>query len=585
MNAEQVLINRHTWDSFSKSVRLFAQSQHVGGKAKGMFAVLILFMFGINGLNVLNSYIGRDFFTAIADRKMAEFIRLALIYIGVFGASTIVAVFYRYAEECLGLLWREWATRRSIIGYASNRVYYRLKTKGEIGNPDQRIADDIRTYTATTLSFLLMLLNGCFTVLAFSGVLWSISPRLFFVAVAYASAGTFLTFIFGRPLARLNYDQLDKEANFRASLTYLRGNAESVALSRREGHLIELSMTNLVDLAANFRRMIAINRNVNFFATGYNWLIQIIPALIVAPLFIRGQVDFGVITQSAIAFTQLLGAFSIIVTQFQSISSYTAVLSRLVSLMDAGEQERIAELSAPAFSKDEEQVAYTSLTLRSPRSGRVLIRDLSLAIPRGGNLLIRGQDETARSALFHATVGLWSVDEGHIVRPRLEQILLLTELPFLPPGTLRELLIRPWPEEELPNKRTLEECRIPQERIAETLRTLKIESLMQGFGLDNRHHWENTLPLSEQQLLVIARLILAAPRFTFLDRPSTTLSREQIDWILGMLRERSITYIVFEDEDSTGNLKNYDAVLELGSNGAWARRPVSNGLIVNENKA
>src|SRR5262244_1675896 len=42
----------------------------------------------------------------------------------------------------------------------------------------------------------------------------------------------------------------------------------------------------------------------SFFTTGYNYLIQIIPALIVAPRFIRGEVEFGVITQSAVAFTQ-----------------------------------------------------------------------------------------------------------------------------------------------------------------------------------------------------------------------------------------------------------------------------------------
>ena len=74
------------------------------------------------------------------------------------------------------------------------------------------------------------------------------------------------------------------------------------------------------------------NRNLGFFTTGYNYLIQIIPALIVAPLFIRGEVEFGVITQSAMAFAQLLGAFSLIVNQFQSISSFAAVIARLGAL-------------------------------------------------------------------------------------------------------------------------------------------------------------------------------------------------------------------------------------------------------------
>jgi vitamin B12/bleomycin/antimicrobial peptide transport system ATP-binding/permease protein len=254
VKAEGLHLDRHTWDSFVLIMKLFRKSQRVGRKAKWMFVGLILFLIGLNGLNVLNSYVSRDFMTAIEHRNLPEFIRLAMVYIGVFAMITIVSVIYTYTERFLGLVWREWATRVSMIGYAHQRVYYRLKTKGEIGNPDQRIADDIRSFSTTTISFVLIVLNASLTVIAFSGVMWSISPLLFVVAVLYAAIGTFLTFILGRPLVRLNYDQLDKEADLRSSLIYLRANAESVAVSRREGHLIQLNLRNLGNLVANFRR-------------------------------------------------------------------------------------------------------------------------------------------------------------------------------------------------------------------------------------------------------------------------------------------------------------------------------------------
>ena len=565
-------LNRQTWNRFIRMIRHFADSGATGRKAKWLFALLILFMLAINGLNVVNSYIGRYFMTAIENRNQAEFIRQALFYLGVFAASTLVAVIYRYFEERLGLLWREWATRRALTDYANHRVYYGLKQQGKIGNPDQRIADDIRTFTVTTLSFLLMMLNGSLTVIAFSGVLWSISPELFVVSVCYAATGSYLTIRFGRSLIRLNYDQLDKEANFRSSLIYLRSNAESVALSRREGHLLRLGLKNLDDLVQNFLRIIKINRNVNFFTTGYNWLIQIIPALIVAPLFIRGKVEFGVITQSAIAFTQLLGAFSLIVTQFQSISSYTAVLARLSSLSEAINKEKDAELSTSVFSKSEEQIAYQGLTLISPRSGRTLIKDLTLTIPHGTRLLVCGKDASARSALFHVTAGLGEVSAGHIVRPRLAQIVFMTETPFLPPGTLRELLLQPWPEIDQVSKRDLQEIEIPEKNILQTLKTLNLESLLSGFGgLDTRHHWENTLPLSDQQLLVIARILLAKPRFVFLERPGATLSPEQTDRVLNLFTEHEITYVAFAENGIS--LERYDAILELPGSGAWAFKP------------
>jgi putative ATP-binding cassette transporter len=584
VKVQRLHLNRRTWEIFVRNLKLFMTSEQVGGKAKWLLVTLILFLFGINALNVVNSYVGRDFMTAIENRKFEEFIRMALLYIGVFAASTLAAVLYRYAEERLGLLWRWWATRETILGYANDRVYYQLKKKGEIGNPDQRIADDIRSYCTITLSFALIILNASLTVIAFSGVMWTISPLLFVVSVLYAVVGTFMTVAFGRPLVRLNYDQLDKEANLRASLIYLRGNAESVAISRREGHLIQLSLKYLGDLAMNFRRIISINRNLGFFTTGYNWMIQIIPALIIAPLFIEGKVEFGVITQSAIAFTQLLGAFSIIVNQFQSISSYTAVIARLAGLVEARKSARAEQSAAPiAFSQDQGRVAYSGLTLRSPRSSRVLINDLSLTIPRSTRVLVRGQDETARSALFLATVGLWDTGEGRVERPPLEQIVLMTELPYLPPGTLRELLMRPWPEGTLPWKQNLADIQVPEEQILETLRTLKIETLVTRFGgLDQRQHWENILPLDDQQILVLARALLSNPAFVFLDRPSTTLGPERVDWVLDVLNQHSITYVTFENGESLATLGRYDAVLEIKEEGAWEFKPVGSRQMAEE---
>jgi putative ATP-binding cassette transporter len=584
MERQKLPIDRHTWESFVQSVKLFLASEQAGRRAKWLFAALLLLMFGTNGLSVVNSYVARAFMTAIEHKEYETFVRMALLSVGVYAASTLVSVFYSYTEQRLGLLWRVWATRQSLFRYADHRVYFGLKMRGEIGNPDQRIADDIRGFTTSTLSFMLMLLNGSFTVVAFSGVMWSISPLLLLVSVLYALAGTLLTYTFGRQLIRLNYDQLDREANFRASLIYLRANAESVALSRREGPIIQLNLRNLSDLARNLLRIIRVNRNVNFFTTGYNWLIQIIPALLVAPLFMSGRVDFGVITQSAIAFTQLVGAFSLIVREFGSLSSYAAISARLGALAEAAGKEESAELTAAQQSvKDEARIVYERLTLRSPRSGRVLIRELSIEIPHGLRVLVRGKDETARSALFNATAGLWEASEGRILRPPLEQVLFLAELPYLPPGTLRELLMRPWPEREGPVEEWLGEIEVTDQEMLEALQTLHMDSIQTGVGgWDKRQYWENTLPLDAQKLLVVARVLIARPRFVFLDRPGSTLQTEQVDRVLELFRERAISYVTFEDEDRIVNLRDYDQVLEIGSGGDWTWKAVLGGTIVED---
>jgi putative ATP-binding cassette transporter len=61
--------------------------------------------------------------------------------------------------------------------------------------------------------------------------------------VLYALLGTLVTvLIFGKPLVRLNFEQLKKEANFRFSLVRIRENAEAIAFYRGEAQ--EASQVN-----------------------------------------------------------------------------------------------------------------------------------------------------------------------------------------------------------------------------------------------------------------------------------------------------------------------------------------------------
>jgi putative ATP-binding cassette transporter len=186
VKAMRIPLDRLTWVRWRRAV-LDALRSEVGARMKLLFGALLALLFAINGLNVVNSYVGRDFMTAIEQRSMPGFLRMGAIYIGVFAVSTVAAVIYRFTEERLGLLWRHWMTRALVERYLQDATYYRLREQAEIPNLDQRIADDVRTFTTTTLSLLLVWLNGTFTIFAFSGVTWTISPLLFAVAVAYAA--------------------------------------------------------------------------------------------------------------------------------------------------------------------------------------------------------------------------------------------------------------------------------------------------------------------------------------------------------------------------------------------------------------
>jgi vitamin B12/bleomycin/antimicrobial peptide transport system ATP-binding/permease protein len=458
-------------------------------------------------------------------------------------------------------LWRDWQTRQLLERYLANRVFYQLAEYGDLENPDQRITEDVRTFAITTLSFVLMTMNAIFTVIAFSGVLWAISPRLFFAAVIYASIGSLLTLLLGRRLIGLNDQQFDKEANFRSELMHVRENAESIAMLHREGRLYERLLRRLDDLMANSRRMIAVNRNLGFFTTGYNYIIQIIPALIVAPLFMKGRMEFGVITQSAMAFALLMGAFSLIVTQFQSISSYAAVIARLGKLIDAMDDACTAETSTIKIEENGNLLRYENLTLFRD-DGRVLVKQLSLSIAQGTRVMFSSFSGHAKAAIFKASAGLYCHGQGRIVRPDAANLQFLPDRPYLPKGTLREVLVT-----------SETDVSISDDEMMKVLQLLKLDALVtQSGGLDSEHDWSNSYAVNELATLAFARILLAKPQFVFLDRLSISMEASQSDHLLQLLTDLKITYLMLGKPEEP--LAYFDAVLTIENDGSWSYRHV-----------
>ncbi len=542
-----------------KAISQFLRSE-VSFRANLLVGMLLLLLLGINGLNVYNSYVGRDFMSAIENRSMPRFIQMAFLYIGAFGAITVVSVFYSFVEGRLALLWRGWMTEKLLDTYLGDRIYQKLNSSGSLPNPDQRITEDVNAFTRTTISFTLLLLNATFSLVAFSGVLWSISTTLFFVAVLYAMFGSWIAIVLGKRLVGLNYNQSDREANFRSQLVHIRENAEAVAVLHRERRLKGRMLRSLDELIENMKRIIAVQRNLGFFTTGYNYMIQIIPALLVAPLFIEGKVEFGVITQSGIAFAHLMGAFSIIITQFQSITSYAAVIARLDAFSRAVDDAKNRTGCGIDVLEEDGRVAFENLTLYSPEDNTPLISKLTLEIPQGSRMLVCGKPGLSKVALFRATAGLWQYGEGRVVRPSFEEILFLTEYPYLPPGRLRELMLRSVQDES-----------VPDEKIIAVVKLLGLEKIFaKAHGLDTEQNWNEILNISEQQLLAIARLILGSPEFVFLDRLRSTLSTEQTALVLRTLSDLSCSMIVLGRIDD--DLGYYDGVLEIRPGGQWLYR-------------
>jgi putative ATP-binding cassette transporter len=385
-------------------------------------------------------------------------------------------------------------------------------------------------------------------------------PSVFLVAVFYAISGTAMTILLGKPLIRLNYHQLDMEANFRSDLIHVRENAESIALAHREGRFKIRLHKRLDALTSNFRRLIRVNRNLGFFTNGYNYFIQIIPALIVAPRFIFGEVEFGVITQSTMAFATLLGAFSLIVTQFQSISAFTAVTARLHLLSEGITKAHKTTPCSIEMGDAPDSVVYENVTLKSADDDHVLVEDLNIVVRKGSRWLFTSADDAPKVALFRSTAGIWDCGAGRIQRPGLDEILFLPERPYLPPGALRDVLLR-----------TGMERVIRDSDIDLVLHKLGLKATVERVGgLNASRDWDDSLSIGEQHMLSVARIFLAHPALVYLDRPGSALPKSQISMILDMLTEQGIGVVVLS-KNGESRLR-YDSCLEIKADGKWEVR-------------
>jgi len=217
--------------------------------------------------------------SALAAKDGGRFRHATLIYALWLAAAVPVYVFFYFVRETLALRWRRWLTKRTLKKYFSHRAFYRLTwQQDKIDNPDQRISEDIRNFTQSSLSFLLIFVGATFQLGAFSHKLWGISHGLVFFLLVYATFGTIMT-VFSKPLVNLNFAQLRREADFRFGLVRVRENAESIAFYCGEEEESAQVRSRFNDAFHNYTRILRWTLGLNSFQWSLNFASLVIPSL------------------------------------------------------------------------------------------------------------------------------------------------------------------------------------------------------------------------------------------------------------------------------------------------------------------
>ena len=302
--------------------------------AKLNFGLMLLLVLINSGISVIFSYVGRDFYSALSAKDQALFLEKTANFALGLAVATPLTVLYKFQRQRLALSWREWMTTELARQYYADQAYYRIEMDREIDNPDQRITEDVAAFTKVSLDFFITLTTSVINLASFSGILYSIYPELFYAIFAYAAFGTASTIGLGKALVGQSAEQLLREADLRYSLVRLRENAESIAFFRGEAQEAAEVAKRLGGAVENRRKIIGTERNLEFFTVAYKYLVQILPVLVVSPLYFAGTIELGVITQSTGAFNNVLNDLSIIVNQFESLSAFSAGLGRLAKFVE-----------------------------------------------------------------------------------------------------------------------------------------------------------------------------------------------------------------------------------------------------------
>ena len=520
---------------------------------------LILLLLGQTAFNLSFVELSGELTSALAARDADRFwkaIRTSLVVLAV--AVPIWALYYR-VRDTLGLHWRRWLTHRFLDAWLAHRSYYTLNASGDIDNPDQRIAEDVATFTQQSLYFSMIALGALIQLAAFTAMLWSISRELVYFLCGYALLGTLgTTLIFGRPLVTLNFRQLRREGDFRFALVRIREHAEPIAMMRGERDEAEQARGWFAALFDNARALVRRQFGLNLFQYAFSFLTIILPSAIIANRVLSGELEVGAAVQAGGAFTAILSALSVVIDHFEGLSRLSAGVDRLHDFSERLRQETPEPIDGTHIrTVIAGHLRLEHLTVCTPGQERVLIKDLSLNVQTGQGLMIVGGSGGGKSSLLRVIGGLWRSGEGHIERPPEDKLMFLPQQPYMTLGSLRRQLLYP------DCTREVADC-----VLQELLARVNLADLAQRFdGLDTERDWGKVLSIGEQQRLAFARVLLAQPQFAMLDEATSALDAANETNLYAQLAQARITPVSVSHRP--GLLPFHEQVLELPGDGSW----------------
>jgi putative ATP-binding cassette transporter len=508
-----------------------------------LLAAVIAIELSIVGINVLLNQWNNRFYNALQDKNWDAFVHQLMYFCVLAAFYILLAVYQLYLNQWLQIRWRRWMTRTYLDHWLGGSNHYRMQLLGDAAdNPDQRIAEDIQMFIDRTLNIGVGLLGAIVTLSSFAIILWSLSAAapfhlfgttlsipgyLVWAALLYAIVGTGLTHLIGRALIPLNFQQQRYEADFRFNLVRVRENSEQIALLDGEQVERDRLLGRFGNIVANWMAIMTRTKKLTFFTAGYSQVSIVFPFIVVSPAYFAGVVQLGGLMQTASAFNSVQSALSFFITVYRTLAEWRSVVERLAGFDRSVETARSIAVKPPVIaiaSGEKAAIDVKELAVRLP-NGAPLVNAADLSIAPREQVLVTGPSGSGKSTLFRALAGIWPFGSGNIVVPKNAKVMMLPQRPYFPIAPLAAAVIYP-----------AEAGTFDNAKVAEVIKAVGLPALVER--IDEEAHWNRMLSLGEQQRLGIARAILHAPDFLFLDEATASLDEPSEAALYKLLSER-----------------------------------------------
>ena len=564
-------------------------------------AVLLLSVMISVRINVLLSYFSNDLYTALQkafeayaahettiQNEAVHGFWFALVIFGILATIYVTQVMLDiYLTQRFIIRWRTWLTDRLTGDWLGDRAYYRSRfTDSDTDNPDQRIQYDVdifttgvggspNTPTVGTGSVLLFgAISSVCTVVAFVPILWRLSGpvtvfgftldrALFWVAFIYVSLATVVAFWIGRPLIRLSFRNELTNAAFRYALVRLRDAAEAVGFYRGENTERGLLKTRYDDIITNYRGFV--RRTLGF--TGWNLamsqIITPLPLIVQAPRLFKGEMDFGDVTQSSSAFSNISDSLSFFRNAYDQFAAYRAAIIRLNGLVEANQHAREMP-SLETVASTDGSVQFDRVEVRTPSGGQ-LVDPLDLRLEPGERLVVTGRSGSGKTTLLRSVAQMWPYTTGTVRRPLDgHETMFISQLPYVPLGVLRTVVSYPSQAGDIPD----EDLQLALSKVALPHLTNR---------LNDKEDWAKILSPGEQQRVAFARILLTKPKAVFLDEATSALDEGLEQVVYDLVRAELPDTIIVSVSHRPAVDRYHERHLELRGEGEWRLNRIEGG--------